>query len=126
MHRCKHKINLAATEIFRSNGSFKSRYSYVSLRIHPGGNTHCVYLAGADCEPARRRVFERDDYKCVDCHKPVPFDGPLTIRGHLDHGGTTKVTRCWCEANLFTRCYECHMLKKHAREPMWSSERATQ
>jgi hypothetical protein len=42
------------------------------------------------------------------------------VRGHVAHGGNTKVTRCWCPENLTLKCYVCHMLKEHNREPKWS------
>ena len=89
---------------------YVSRYSYVSFRVHPGAEHQCEYLAGEDCAERRRLVFERDNYKCVDCGRPVNI-----FTGELDHiGGNTKVTRCWCPESLQTRCHDCHV-KRHGR-----------
>lgn len=117
MHKRQFRPDKAATKARH----FESRYSYVSTRIHPGTeNQQCEYLAGDDCEPRRREVFERDDYKCVDCGAPVPWDGSLEIRGHLAHGGNTKISRCWCLQNLSTKDFRCHMIVEHGREVRWT------
>lgn len=118
MHRRPHKKDEAATKA----AYFLSRYSYVSHRIHPNSKPphQCVYLAGDDCGVVRAAIFDASDSKCQDCGKVMPLDGDLTVRGHLAHGGNTKVSRCWCPENLKLKCYVCHMLKEHGREPRWS------
>jgi 5-methylcytosine-specific restriction endonuclease McrA len=81
---------------------FYSRHSYVSTRVHPGVGTQCEYLAEGDASERRLRVFERDGFKCVDCGSSMDLE--------LSHGGHTKVSRCWCFANLWTRCRPCHIV----------------
>ena len=93
---------------------FLSCYSYVSFRIHPGTEEsvfpqQCVYLAGADVGMRREEVFERDGNRCMECG--------TTANLQMAHGGNTKVSRCECMQNLKTKCYACHILKEHAREP---------
>jgi len=67
----------------------------------------------------RRKVWERDGRRCVQCHKPVNFDsGPDWSRAEIDHiklrkagGGFTDDS----EENLRTLCsgpYGCHV-KRH-------------
>jgi hypothetical protein len=93
----------------------------VSTRIHPGTESQqCEYLAGADCEARRLEIFERDESKCVDCGKELPWDGPLEIRGHLAHGGNTKISRCWCKQNLALKCFHDHLIVEHGREVRWT------
>lgn len=100
---------------------FSSPDSYVSHRIHPGTTHPCVYLAGKDAAFVRSVIFEKYGSRCFWCAKWVPFDGPVTVRGHLCHvGGSTKVERCWCVEALRLGCYECHILEEHAREPRWT------
>jgi hypothetical protein len=93
---------------------FKSRYSYISFRIHPNSDPpqQCRYLAGLDdIGAARLEVFERDEYTCVDCGVKVGWNN-----GHLAHGGNTKISRCLCAANLKTKCKNCHLGREHNRE----------
>jgi hypothetical protein len=108
VHRNPHKIDKEAT---RAAG-FLSRYSYISLRIHPGTDHQCRYLAGDDVVVARKACFERDHYRCTEpnCGRCVSWE-----TGEMDHGGKTKVQRCSCPENLHTKCGRCHR-KKHNRE----------
>jgi hypothetical protein len=115
MHKRPHKKDVAATKARK----FHSRYSYVSLRIHEGSDHPCEYLAGEDCESRRLQVFSRDQFKCVDCGTSVGW-----YTGHLAHGGNTKVSRCWCLENLKTKCYVCHIIIEHNREPKWTPKEA--
>jgi hypothetical protein len=118
MHKRQFRPDKAATKARR----FKSRYSYVSTRIHPGTESQqCEYLAGDDCEIRRLEVFERDEFKCVGCGVEVPWDGPIEKRGHLAHGGNTKISRCWCPSNCSTKCFGCHFLREHNREVKFSA-----
>ena len=104
MHKRPIRKDAAAT---RAAG-YWSRYSYVSLRVHPGTTHQCEYLSGADCSDRRRVVFDRDHWRCVDCGSESALE--------LDHmGGNTKVTRCWCMEALQTRCNSCHR-RRHGRE----------
>lgn len=112
MHKRQFRPDKSATR----NKHYLSRYSYVSQRIHPGTiGQQCEYLAGEDCETRRLEVFDRDEFKCVDCGKKVSWD-----RGHLAHSGNTKIQRCWCPQALKTKCYECHIIKEHNREVKFS------
>lgn len=120
MHKRPHKKDKDATKAAK----FESRYSYVSLRIHPGTTHPCVYLAGDDCGPAREAIFERDGYKCQVCGKSVPLDGFVTVRGHLAHGGNTKISRCWCPENLTLKCFHDHMIVEHDRETRFGERAA--
>lgn len=115
MHRRPHRIDVKATKA----AHFLSKFSYVSLRIHPGTNHQCVYLAGDDCGVRRRDVFARDSYRCVDCGGNINWE-----IGQLAHGGSTKVSRCWCFENLRTKCYACHMVKEHGRFPRFGEVNA--
>ena len=111
MHRNPVRKDIEATKA----AGFLSRYSYVSFRVHPRSDHCCVYLAGDDCEIERRRVFDRDGYRCVDCGVGINI-----FTGELDHiGGNTKVTRCWCPEALMTRCHDCHV-RRHGRVPRWT------
>lgn len=104
MHRRAHKLDKEATRAAK----FMSRYSYVSMRIHPESDTPhgCVYLAGLnDIGKCRDEVFERDEYKCVDCGSRLDLQ--------LAHGGNTKISRCWCPENLKTKCHSCHVKNDH-------------
>src|SRR5437016_8803297 len=58
----------------------------------------------------RRRVFERDDYRCVYCGQQFPSE-ELTI-DHVEaqvRGGDRS------EGNLVTACKACNTLKGHRR-----------
>ena len=83
MHRRPTSKDAAATKA----AGFSSRYSYISFRIHLGTEHQCEYLAGKDCDGRRRVIFDRDNFKCVDCGRSVNI-----FTGHLAHGGNTKVT----------------------------------
>src|SRR5580658_7828948 len=110
MHRNPHKLDKEATKA----AGFISRSSYISRRVHPDSDPPhpCRYLAGLDDIGAvRLEIFERDNYRCVDCGKRVTWEG-----GHMAHGGNTKISRCDCPENLKTKCWECHMRKEHNRE----------
>lgn len=109
MHRRPHKLDAVST----AAAHFASEYSYVSRRVHPGTDHQCEYLSGLeDVGKRRREVFERDEYRCVDCGERVTWD-----RGHMAHGGNTKIERCDCPENLRTKCWKCHMIREHGREP---------
>ena len=109
MHKTPHQLDEAATK----TRNFASRYSYVSRRIHPGTEHQCEYLAGLeDVGKRRHEVFERDEWRCVDCGEPINWHN-----GHMAHGGNTKVSRCYCLENLKTKCFTCHMVKEHGRFP---------
>lgn len=113
MHNRPFKKDSEATKAAK----FKSKYSYVSRQLHAGTDHACVYLAGGDCEIRRMEIFERDGHCCVKCGKQVPWAGPVTVRGHVMHGGNTKVSRCWCFENLTLGCFNCHFGKEgHNRE----------
>jgi hypothetical protein len=110
MHRTPHRIDKEATEA----AGFHSRYSYISLRVHPRSDPPhpCVYLAGLeDIGQRRHEVFVRDRFLCVDCGCVVVEFGPDA--GELAHGGNTKISRCWCMANLSTKCTPCHRKNDH-------------
>jgi 5-methylcytosine-specific restriction endonuclease McrA len=94
---------------------FLSSGSYVSTRLHPEVGTQCEYLAGEDASERRKAVLKRDGFKCVDCGKTQNLE--------LSHGGHTKVTRCWCFANLWTRCYGCHQKFDGNRFPRFGEAR---
>ena len=116
MHQRPHKLDKEATKAKH----YESRYSYVSLRIHPSTQHQCEYLAGlTDIGRRRMQVFQRDEFKCVDCGKQVEWS-----TGHLAHGGNTKVSRCFCIENLKTKCFDCHMVREHGRYPRFGEIRA--
>ena len=108
MHRNPHKIDREASKA----AHFLSRYSYVSLRIHPESDPphQCIYLAGDDVAGARRACFESDNWRCVNCQRCISWE-----TGEMDHGGKTKVQRCSCPENLSTKCRRCHN-RKHNRQ----------
>ena len=110
-HRTPHKKDPQATKA----RCYASRYSYVSRRIHPDTDHPCEYLAGlTDIGRRRMEVFQRDEYRCVDCGKPITWE-----TGHLAHGGNTKISRCFCPENLKTKCAHCHLVIEHGRFPRW-------
>jgi hypothetical protein len=119
MHSRQHKRDDEATKA----AAFLSKYSYISHRVHPESDPahQCQYLAGDDCGVMRDRIFKRDEHRCVVCGKWVPKEGDIWKRGHIAHlGGNTKVTRCWCPEALALKCYDCHIVVEHGREPRWS------
>jgi hypothetical protein len=107
MHKTPFKKDAEATKA----QNYRSKYSYVSRRIHPGTLHQCEYLAGLEDIGARRTlVFMRDLFTCVDCGlKEGWYDNAL----ELAHGGHTKISRCWCMENLKTKCRRCHGLNDH-------------
>ncbi len=106
MHRNPHKIDKEATKA----AGFASRFSYVSLRLHPGTTHQCQYLAGfVDIGKQRAKIFARDNFLCVDCGFPPTHDDPL----EMAHGGNTKISRCDCDENLKTKHRSCHGRNDH-------------
>ena len=90
---------------------FKDYRSFVSLPKM--GVTHLV-LYGADVEPQRRAVYERDRGLCQ-------IQGPNCLRRvlawdefHLHHINHKPGERCWCEHNLQVACEPCHK-EQHVR-----------
>lgn len=58
-------------------------------------------------ENKRRRVYERDGHRCVECGRPESEENPLTI-DHIiprSRGGTDA------ETNLQTMCFRCNQEK---------------
>lgn len=80
---------------------FRSRYSYVSTRIHPGTEHQCRYLAGVDCEVAYLDCMDRAKGRCEECGAWRKLEVH-----HKSH--KTKMERCWCQANLMALCVQCH------------------
>ena len=107
VHIRSHKRDAEATKARK----FLCRYSYISLRIHPGSDPphQCQYLAGDDVGIARQACFERDEYRCVKCGYSVSWE-----TGEMDHGGNTKISRCDCPENHSCKCHVCHT-EKHGR-----------
>jgi hypothetical protein len=104
MHLRPHKLDAEAT----AARNFASKFSYVSLRVHPESDPPhgCEYLAGLeDIGKRREEVFERDGNRCVDCGSRKNLQ--------LAHGGKTKIERCWCPENLKTKCKDCHSKNDH-------------
>lgn len=106
MHRRPHKLDAEATKARK----FISKFSYVSRRIHPGTEKNCEYLAGSDVSKRRREVFERDEWRCVDCGTRITWES-----GHMAHKGNTKISRCTCLENLSCKCLGCHLVVEHGR-----------
>ena len=55
-------------------------------------------------ERQRRAVFERDDWRCVECGRAGRLECDHVVP--LDRGGAP-----WDLENLATRCRRCHILK---------------
>jgi len=109
MHNRPFKKDEVATKAAR----FRSKYSYISRRMHPDSNPphQCEYLAGLDDIGVRRcLVFSRDKFRCVDCGGTEQFDDPL----EMAHGGNTKISRCDCMENLKTKHHSCHGINDHS------------
>lgn len=109
MHKRPHRIDEEATKARH----FVSKFSYVSRRIHTDSDHQCEYLAGLeDVGKRRREVFERDEWRCVNCAKKITWE-----TGHMHHSGNTKIERCECLENLKTLCADCHLVREHGRFP---------
>jgi 5-methylcytosine-specific restriction endonuclease McrA len=102
VHRRPTRKDHDATRWYRECGLWKSRHSYVSLRVHPGTDNYCIYLAGADCTPARNEALARAKGRCENCGM---WTNRLELH-HIEH--KTKVSRCWCPENLMALCAKCH------------------
>lgn len=112
MHKNPFRKDVEATKAMH----FESRYSYVSLRQHPGSDHACQYLAGLiDIGIRRTQVFMRDEFRCASCGEKVDTNIPSwhPDSAHLAHGGHSKVTRCWCLENLSLKHKRCHGANDH-------------
>ena len=115
-----HRRPFRKDEVATRAAGFKSKYSYVSFRVHPDSDPPhaCIYLAGLeDTGKQRMAIFERDEFQCVSCGKRVNPELPSwhPDSAQWDHGGNTKISRCDCKENGTTRCGDCHR-KRHNRE----------
>jgi 5-methylcytosine-specific restriction endonuclease McrA len=77
------------------------------------GKLGIVRLYGKAKSALRLECYKRDGGCCVECRKPLPFDGPLKLRAHMAHivglgaGGSDVLS------NVRTLCYIDHIEKEH-------------
>lgn len=108
--------DIQATE----QAGFKDPASYVclaSFRIHPGTDHPCTYLGPKDIGIRRAEVFFLAHNRCWYCGAYCPEEGPLGVRGELDHVvGGLGAQRCYCFENLRVACHSCHVKKTRESE----------
>jgi 5-methylcytosine-specific restriction endonuclease McrA len=78
------------------------------------GKLGILRLAGKDMEAARRRVFERDGYRCVRCGRSVTWES-----GELAHR-RTKRNHGDADSNMEVSCKRCHRVEHGLK---WSNGR---
>jgi 5-methylcytosine-specific restriction endonuclease McrA len=68
----------------------------------------------AEKEAIRRKVFERDGGRCVDCKRPVVWKPEFWSSMHLMHIKSKGSGGDWSMENLATGCLWCHMKRHNA------------
>lgn len=72
------------------------------------GNLGIIRLTGEDLTDLRRRVFFRDNYRCVRCGTRVTWNtGELAHREGRGRGGSDT------DENTETCCHRCHGVNEH-------------
>jgi hypothetical protein len=103
-----YKLDVRGTAESFSSGRFQDRNSELDLN---GGE----HLAGVDIGIRRHEIYLRDKGCCVVCGKWLPENGTIWKRAHWAHKETEFGRRDNSEDGGI-KCYNCHIVKEHARE----------
>lgn len=77
------------------------------------GKLGIVRLYGKDKTTLRRECYVRDNERCVECGRWLPFDGSIMDRMHMAHiigigrGGSDVI------GNVRTLCFQDHIVNEH-------------
>ena len=112
---CRHPS--IKSEIDYSKCNFCTLKEY-KVQKHIPNKKKARTIATSIPKSVKEKVWERDNHKCIFCHKNVPVECACCHEIRRSQGGMG------IEENIFTACNECHMAHDEGTNQLEMQEKA--